>query len=691
MDVSSHRPVKVLSLLSKQRGKAFFPTLCGFILLFSTAPMLQGEEEPPADSIPTATAVAEDPSSYKKMSLEELMNQEVTSVSKRSEPYAQAPAAIQVITQDEIRRSGASSLPEALRLADNLNVAQKNSHDWGISARGFNTDLANKLLVLIDGRTVYSPLDAGVFWNLQNVLLEDIDRIEVVSGPGGTLWGANAVNGVINVTTKSAKETQGTYLETGGGTDLRDFGGVRYGGKLAPDVYYRVYGMHFDRNNEVYDNGNPAPDSWDNSQGGFRIDAEPSEDNTFTVQGDYYNGGTEQPSNRHQQFYGGNLVTRWNHAISEDSDLSVQFYYDRTHFTLPVAPVLLSPAGTFIDTLDTYDATLQHSFQAGDYNRIVWGVGYRFTHDEVENAPGLAFYPTTLEQNLPSAFIQDEIMLRENLFLTVGTKFEHNDYTGVEVEPSSRIRWDITDKQMVWAAISRAVRMPSRIDRDLTQPTGLAAPLPPSVLNGGADFKSETVIAYELGYRAQISPTVSTTVSTFYNQYDNLRSTTPSPPPAFLGFPLTIQNNIKGETYGVELGLTYQAYEWWRLHGGYNYLEEHLQVKSMQVDFSNGLNETSDPQHQFSLRSSMDLAHNVEFDTGLRWVDVLHNNNGPTRGNVPGYVELDVRLGWRPVENLELSIVGQNLLHDQHAEYGFPSPTRTEIERSVYGKITWRF
>lgn len=624
------------------------------------------------------------------------MNQQVTSVSKEPEPIAQAPSAIQIITNDEIRRSGASSLPEALRLADNLQVAQDNAHDWNISARGFNADLSNKLLVLIDGRTVYSPLFSGVIWDVQNVMLEDLDRIEVISGPGGTLWGANAVNGVVNVISKSAQDTQGWYTEAGGGSELRDFGQLRYGGTLAPNVYFRVYGTYFDRNNEVLPNGAPATDAWSEGRGGFRIDTDAAAADKFTLQGDYYNGAAGSTAFPGQQNVesGQNVVGRWSHSFSSDSDMSLQLYYDRTNLSEPEGPSIFlgtqfEPGGVFSDSLDTYDLSFQHHFAVGDRNQITWGTGYRFTHDQNDNAPTLAFYPAPLNQNLFSFFTQDEIKLMDDLYLTVGTKVEHNDYTGFEVQPSGRIQWNFTPKQTLWAAVSRAVRTPSRIDHDLQEPTGLPGAFGiPSVLTGTSQFTSETLIAYELGYRAQLWDKVSGSISTYYNDYDHIRSTTPSAP---FGVPIYLQNNLKGNTYGVEISADYQMLDWWRLHAGYDYLQEHIHVAPGEVDFTHGLNETADPQNQFSFRSSMDLPENIELDSGLRWVDRLIVNNGPTAGVVPSYFELDARLAWHPTKNLEISVVGQNLLHDQHPEYGFPSPTQVQIERSVYGKIAWHF
>jgi iron complex outermembrane receptor protein len=636
------------------------------------------------------------PAALKKLSLDELMDLDVTSVAKEPEPYGQAPAAIDVITGDEIQRSGASSIPEALRLADNLDVAQKNSHDWAISARGFDTSLANKLLVLIDGRTVYTPLFAGVFWDEQDYMLEDIDRIEVISGPGGTLWGANAVNGVINITTKSADKTQGLYVDGGGGSELRDFGGARYGGTLASNVYYRVYGKYFDRNSEVFGNGNDSTDSWNQGQGGFRIDAEPSLQNTITLQGDYYAGHEGVTTGGRANVAGGNVLGRWSHTFSDDSDMSLQMYYDRTHLADPIpadvnGALTLAPAGILTDDLDTYDLDFQHRLHLGERNNFVWGLGYRFTHEVDQNAPALAFLPPTLDQNLFSLFVQDEIKLLENLSFTLGTKVEHNDYTGFEEEPSGRIQWNVTPKQMLWAAVSRAVRMPSRVDDDERLPISppLSGVFGPNLLTGNSNFVSETLIAFEAGYRAQLHERISTSISTFYNLYNDIRSANTSPTP--FGLPVIYENNLKGETYGFELTADYQVLDWWRLHGGYDLLKENIYVKPGQTDINNAHNEIADPQQQFSIRSSMDLPKNVDLDTALRWVDTLTINNGATLGTVPSYFELEARLAWRPIKRLELSVVGQNLLHDHHPEYGFPSPTREEIERSVYGKISYNW
>ena len=628
-------------------------------------------------------------SDLKTLSFEDLMNIEVTSVARHPEKLLNAPSAIQVITQEDIRRSGATSIPEALRLADNLQVAQKNSHDWAISARGFNTDLANKLLVMIDGRTVYTPLYSGVFWDVQDYLLEDIDRIEVISGPGGALWGANAVNGVINIITKSAKDTQGVYAEAAGGSQPQDFTGVRYGGSLNADTAFRVYGKYFDRSAEVLANGDSGSDSWRQGRAGFRVDSEPSTRDRLTVQGDYYDGREDEQAGGTAANSGANLLGRWTRTVSAESDFSLQGYVDQTHLGEPVAPLTVSglqfsPAGTVYDDLTTYDVDFQYRFSLGGYNHVVWGLGYRRTHDALIEAPALGFFPAVLNQNLYSGFVQDEIALRKNVSFTLGTKLEHNDYTGFEFEPDARLSWVLNPNQALWAAVSRAVRTPSRIDRDLSEGT------PPYLilLKGGPNFTSEALLAYELGYRVQLNSAFTASVSSFYNQYNDVRSTSFTPGTIL---PLYFANSLEGDTYGLEFSGSYQVTDGWSLHAGYTLLRENLRVKPGQFDLDNALNETADPRGQFSLRSALNLPLRTEFTAALRWVDTLHTNNGPTPGTVPSYFEFDTRIAWHVNSRLELSLSGENLLHNRHPEYGFPDPARVEIERSAYGKLAWRW
>ena len=647
--------------------------------------ILYGCAASPARADNAASSISE----LKQLNVEDLMNVQVTSVARHPERLLETASAIQVITQEDIRRSGATSIPEALRLADNLQVAQKNSHDWAISARGFNTALANKLLVMIDGRTVYTPLYSGVFWDVQDYVLADIDRIEVISGPGGTLWGANAVNGVINIITKSAADTQGLYAQAGGGSRPQDLADIRYGGTLAPGTQFRVYGKYFDRGSEMLANGDSASDAWRQGRGGFRVDSDASARDKLTLQGDVYGGHEDEQTGGVSDSSGENVLGRWSRRISDTSDLGLQTYIDRTHISNPAAPLIIgglefAGPGIFQDDLTTYDVDFQHRFRIGAANGIVWGWGFRYSHDVVSNAPSLAFLPPTLDRDLYSVFAQDEIVLRPDLSLTLGSKLERNDYTGFEVEPNMRLSWILNSKQALWSAISRAVRTPSRIDQDFSE----AAPPHFVLLEGGSRFTSESVVAYELGYRLQLAQRVSASISTFFNHYDDIRSTTITPGTIL---PFYFANGIEGDTDGLEFSSNYQASDAWSVHAGYTLLKEHLHVKPGQVDINDALNETADPQHQFSLRSSLNLPRHTEFDTSLRWVDTLHTNNGAVVGTVPSYFELDTHLAWHASDRLEFALVGQNLLHNRHPEYGFPGPTRPEIERSAYGKFTWRY
>jgi iron complex outermembrane receptor protein len=619
----------------------------------------------------------------KQLSLDDLMNTEVTSAARHPETLLDTASAIQVISYQDIEESGATTIPQALQLADNLEIAQKDPHDWAISARGFNSNLGDKMLVLMDGRSVYSPLFSGVFWNAQDYLLEDIDRIEVISGPGGTLWGANAVNGVISVTTKSAQDTQGVYIEQGNGSGLQEFTGARYGGMIAPNVYFRVYAKYLDFEDAQMPSGADASDAWKQAQGGFRIDALPTAQNRFTLQGDIYSGDLDIASGGNARLEGDNLLGRWTDVLSNGSDIKLQVYYDRTHLSDPFGASPFAPAGLLIDDLDTYDMDFQHHIVIGSDNQFVWGVGYRFTHDDVQHdAPNFGFRPPTLNQNLFSVFAQDEIQLQKDVFFTAGAKLEHNDFTGLEWEPNLRIKWTPSATQNLWAAVSRAVRTPSRLDRDL------AEPVQPTLIEGSNNFVSETLIAYEMGYRVQVNPRASATLSTYYNEYNDLRSLDPTPG-TFI--PLVYGNNLVGRTYGAEISATFQVFDWWKLHGGYDLLEEHIWVKSGKTDFYNALDETSDPKYQFSVRSTMDLPHDLSLDAALRFVDSLRVDSGGTAATIPAYYELGVRLAWRVSKNLELSVVGQNLLHKAHPEFGVPGPGNEEIQRTIFGKAAIRF
>ncbi len=605
-----------------------------------------------------AAAAEGDPvEELRNLSIEDLSNLEITSVSRRPQPLSAAPAAIYVITAEDIRRSGATSLPEVLRLAPNLQVARVNSRSYAISARGFGSfESANKLLVLIDGRSIYTTLHGGVLWDEHAVLLADIERIEVVSGPGGTLWGANAVNGVINIITKNAHDTEGG-LVSGGYGSLDQHAELRYGGKLSEETALRVYGLGFGRGDSRLRDGEEAGDDWDGLQGGFRLDWQGVAD-AATIQGDLF----EFPSETNERTYGGNLLARWSHSFTGGSALVVQAFYDRVSRT----------SSAVEDAEEKLDISAQHTIRLGPSHTVVWGGGYRFSHDRfVAEAGPFTLLPRSRDIQLGNLFAQDTIALADDLSLTLGTKVEHSSFSGTELLPNARLAWQVAQDHLLWSAVSRAARTPTRIDRDLQAP-GLVDP--------GRDFDSEELIAYELGYRGQLSSRASLSVSLYYNDYDELRALAISPDSGLLEF----DNVMEGHTYGLEAWGDYQVNGWWRLSAGVNLLEKDLHVVSPGTTLALDQHQGNDPEYQLSLRSSMDLSDDVDLDIGLRAIDDLPSPD------VPGYIELDARVGWEVVDGLELSLVGNNLLHDQHPETGNPI-TRREIPRSVMLGASWKF
>jgi iron complex outermembrane receptor protein len=604
----------------------------------------------------------------KQLSIEQLMNLQVTSVSKRPERLAQTASAIEVITGEDIRRSGASSLPEALRLASNLQVAQVDSRQWAIGARGFNGTTTNKLLVLIDGRTVYTPLYSGVFWDVQQVALADIDRIEVISGPGATLWGSNAVNGVINVIMKRTKDTDGLLVSGGGGTQPQGLGTVRYGGALGSDVRYRLYGTGFARDAAALPSGLDAGDRWHLEQGGFRMGWDASGVNHLTLQGDLYDGRMKQLNAGDVGVSGGNVMAKWSHSVSERSNVAAQLYYDRTNRTIP---------NLFGEELDIYDIDLQHQARLGARHDVVWGLGYRLMNDRVANSAALAFVPGHVTHQWFTGFVQDEIALvPDRLHVALGSKVEHNDYTGFEIEPSGRLSWQLSPSGLLWTAVSRALRTPSRIDRELFFPGQ-----PPYVLEGGPGFHSEEELAYELGFRHQHG-VLAVSVATFYSRYYGLRSVEQVKPPARA--PLIFGNGQDGESYGAEVTADYWLTHAWRMRAGYTELRVHIWAKRGSTDMTGGSGESQTPNRQFFLHSSLDLPAHLRLDGGFRAIGDIAN------AQVPAYAELNANLTWQPTASVGLSVVGQNLLHDRHAEFQVPLQRR-EIARSVYGSVEWRF
>jgi iron complex outermembrane receptor protein len=594
-------------------------------------------------------------------SLEQLTEIVVTSVSRQESRLGDAPASIYVISGADIRRSGATTLPEALRLAPNLQVARFDARTYAISARGFSSSLANKLLVLIDGRSVYSPLFSGVFWDMQDVVVSDIERIEVISGPGATLWGANAVNGVINIITSSARDTQGGRL-VGRASDHGRSTSVRYGGRLANGGYYRVYGKTM----RLDDTSNEANDAlgggWHRSQAGFRLDWD-GPAHALTLSGDAYRGRLDDIGASYTEIEGANLIARMTRRLAGGSELRLQAYLDHTW---------RSEHGVGGQRLDTVDLEAQQGVRLGERHSLVWGGGHRYSLDRVVNGPALQFTPSTRDLRSTNLFAQDEITLARTLRATAGLKLEHNVYTGVETLPTLRLAWNPVDAQLVWAAASRTVRAPARLDRDLLVANPNPAPGAPRYLvEGGPGFASETADVLELGYRAQ-QGALSYSVTAFYSDYDRLRTLEPRP-----GQGSVFENLGRGLARGLELWASWQPLRSWRLSSGgvLQRIDTGLKAGSRDVSGGTGL-ATNDPRSYFSLRSSHDLARNLQADLSLRYVGSLPD---PA---VPAYHELDARLAWQARPDLELALAGRNLLHRAHVEFGQPG-MRQLLERTV--------
>ncbi len=631
------------------------------------------------------------------------MNLRVTSTARRPQTVAESAAAIFVITQDDIRRSGVTSIPEALRMVPGVEVARIDANKWAISARGFNGRFANKLQVMIDGRSIYTPLFSGVLWDAQDTVLEDIDRIEVVRGPGASLWGANAVNGVINIVTKRARDTQGSLLVAGGGTEERGFSTARYGGKFNDDTYYRAYAKYFNRDSQEFIGGGDAADDWQVGRSGFRVDWEPEGPDDVTVQGDFYKGvvGTTggvfslsplvaDTVNTDDNIFGGNLLGRWRHRFEDGSDMQLQVYYDL---------VAGDELGMSLEE-HTFDVDFQHHFQADDRNDIVWGMGYRVNVGQFDGDFTVSLSDEHRTDHLVSAFFQDDITLVEDaLRLTVGSKFEYNSFTGFEVQPTTRLLWTPDQQQSVWLAASRATRTPSQAEdsfvlNSVVPPPTTPFPVQISVL-GNPDQRSEDLLAFEMGYRANPDPNFSFDIAGFYNIYDHLATVerrsivlTPCTTPPFCALVTTQFDNLgAAQTYGVEVGTDIRPASWWQLHGAYTFLMMDFDHDGSSNDALITVTDGRNPNHQVSVRSQFDLADDWDFDIWARYVSAL-----PERG-VDAYFTFDTRLAWRPTDGVELSIVGQNLIAGHHLEFTpeLVDTTPTEIQRSVYGMITVTF
>jgi iron complex outermembrane receptor protein len=605
-----------------------------------------------------------------ELSLAELSQLEVTSVSKSPEPLQNAPAAIYVITHDDIARSGATSVAEALRLAPNLQISQYSASNYVAGARGFAgaedaQNFSNKLLILIDGRSVYSPLFSGVYLDVQDVVMDDVDRIEVISGPGATLWGANAMNGVINVITRDSYVTDGSLLSAGVGNQERTLS-ARYGAKLGDALAYRIYGKLFERDQLELANGDGAGDDWYKGQLGFRSDWTGPAD-TLTTQGDVYRGLQSLPGAPDQRVEGGNLLGRWQHQTGGGSQWQLQSYYDYSQRG--------DPDGGLNLALQTGDVELQQRLSRGAH-RLIWGAGLRLHHYQVYDATSLAFDPA--EQNLwmGNLFAQDSIALSDRLDLTVGLKFESATYSGVSPLPDLRLGWRVTDTALLWASASRAVRAVTPFDHDVVES------IPGVVLlSGNHGFKTERVNAYEIGYRGQPSANLSFSASLFYDVYNDLRNVEYRPDPDL--FILQWDNQMRGQTYGFEAWAKWQATNWWRLSPGLRTLHKNLEYKPGAMPPIGLAESGDDPREQWLLTSSMELGAALSLDATLRHVGTL------PEPRLKAYTELSTSLAWRAWRGLDLSLSGNNLLGSDHQEY--PSPAGEFIGRSVIGQARWRF
>lgn len=641
--------------------------------------------------------------------IEKLMKIEVTSVSRRSEKLTQVASAVFVITQDDIRRSGATSIPEALRMAPGVEVARIGTDKWAINIRGFNGRFADKLQVLMDGRSVYNPLFSGVQWEMQDTLIEDIDRIEVIRGPGAAVWGANAVNGVINIITKKAMDTQGALLTLGGGTFEHGFVGGRYGGKINEDTAYRFYVKGFTRNQTKSLTGEQVHDDWHSTRGGFRVDHHSGIDR-FALQGDiFYNAignvldKTQlsapiiQADTARGHNQGGNIRFRWDRNYSEQSAMMLQAYYDRTDYRLSNLTHFRS---------ESFDVDFQHRFPLWDRHDFTWGANYRQYHNKVFDTEVIALNPRQRTNDLISGYARDEItLIPDHLRFTLGVRVDHNDFSGLEVQPNSRLMWTPDEKNSVWLAVSRAVRTPSRAENDvllntrtLEQLPGTSTVLPFTVLaqiSGSSQFTSEKLIAYELGYRRQLAPNASIDIASFFNDYSQLRDLSfgalslQTGLPAHFLLPMVPNNNASGQTYGIEVAGDWRPLEQWRLQANYSFLHMHIDSNSLfrQLDPTTGSASKVSPQHQISMRSNYDFSERLQFNMWLRYVSSIDLYN------IPGYVTMDAKLIFKPTRNTELFLVGQNLFSQNHQEFvsDFVPTMQAYIPRGIYAGAQWRF
>ncbi len=600
----------------------------------------------------------------KQLSIEELVDTDVTTASRRAERLADVAAAVTVITGEDLRRMGVTTLPEALRLAGHLQIAHVSGPQYVVSARGFAITTTNKLLVLIDGRTVYSPVFGGTFWETQDVVVPDIDRIEITRGPGGSVWGANAMNGVINVITKKAADTRGTLVSLGAGSSVLGPFAVRHGDRLGDAGSYRAYAkVRFEDSHQLA-SGADAGDDFDFGQAGFRIESDQAGNSTMFLQGDIYAGTTGVIDGTEANLSGGNLLARWTSSYGGHSS-SIQAYYDHTYRRVP----------NYRGVLDTVDLDAQHQWQVGR-NQLVFGAGYRrYDGDDLGDGPGYFFEPRERTSNRFNAFAQNEVNLGRGLFVSVGSKFERNEFTGLEIQPTVRARWS-SSRSSVWGAVSRAVRVPTRVDTDLR----VRVPDSTSLrLIGSADFLSESVVAYEAGYRRQFRDRISIDLAGYVNRYDDLRTQELRP-----AQPVLLANMMNALTRGVESTLVTQILPRWQVNASHVYLWKELTFDAGSRDATRGVSEGNDPRHIVNVRSYITATNRIEIDAFYRHYGAL-----PSPA-VDAYQEVDARIGFRVAPGWDLSLIGDNLLHDRHVEFRGSTPPEA-YERSVSLRSVWRF
>jgi len=597
-------------------------------------------------SASAAAKEAATPFDLSELSIDDLAKVDITSVSKRVEPLSDAAASIFVITRDDIVRSGAVTIPEMLRMAPNLLVSQETANSYNITARGFSGNAAaqnfpNKLLVLIDGRSVYSPLYSGVYWDTQFVLPEDIERIEVISGPGATLWGANAFNGVVNIITRASSDTHGGVIDVSGG-NLGENASVQYGGQAAPDLGYRVYASGLGRNALEDSKGTSAHDGARSGQGGFRLDWSPGDDKV-TVQGDLYRENEDQRGQAAGFLAGENFLGRWQHSLGDGSTVELQSYYD---------DVTRASPGNGAFTVRTFDIEAQHSLTLAGWNAIVWGGGERLNWYEINNTPTYLILPSGRRLSLSDGFIQDTMALTDALSFIAGLKVEDDPYSGVSPLPTGRLSWRLDERSVAWAAVSRAVRSPTPFDSDVVEYLGKT-----KFLTAG-NFKNEDVAAYELGYRMQPARDFSFSVSSFFNHYNDLRTIEYGP----TLIPLQTGNRMEGDTYGVEVWAGWKVADWWRLTAGAAFQHEDLRFRPGASKLL-GLGQAGDdPKYHASVKSVVRLEDDLSWTADLRTIGAQPN---PA---VKAYTELNSQLAWAAAETLSFSLSGFNLLHDHHQE-----------------------